>query len=159
MDSSAPNKVGVRAPVQQLSGTRIDTGMNALLARRWRVPAALVVASSLFSLGMFHQTLREMVETWYTSRTFSHCFLIFPLFLYLVWVRRERVQELIPEPNWWGLPLLGFLAIIWLVGHMGEARVVQEFALVAILVALLWTILGTAVARVLAFPLAFLFFA
>lgn len=160
MSLSAPNEVGVRAPAQPIPVPRTPgPGGIARLADRWRVPAVLVLTSSLLTLGMFRQTLREMVETWYSSRTFSHCFLILPLFLYLVWVRRKRVQALTPEPNFWGLAVLGFLAISWLVGNIGEARVVQEFALVAILVVLLWTILGAAIARALAFPLAFLLFA
>jgi EpsI family protein len=44
-------------------------------------------------------------------------------------------------------------------GNLGEVRVIQEFAMVSILVAVVWTILGTVVIRALSFPLLFLFFA
>jgi exosortase A len=81
------------------------------------------------------------------------------VFLYLVWIRREHVEELKPRPNYWGLPLLGGLAFVWLLGNLGEVRLVQEVAVVAMLVAVIWTLLGTGVVRALAFPLLFLFFA
>lgn len=61
--------------------------------------------------------------------------------------------------NYWGILLLGSLATLWILGSLGEVKVVQEFAAVAILEAIAWTLLGTRVVRALAFPLLFLFFA
>ncbi len=62
----------------------------------------------------------------------------------------RTLAALRPTPNYWGLPLLVGLAAVWLLGNLGEVRVVQEFALVAILVALVWAALGTAVVRAFA---------
>jgi exosortase A len=136
-----------------------DSVSRASIVGHWRRPAILAIISLVAVLVSFRQTLLAMGSTWYSSRTFSHGFLIFPLFLYLIWVRRERILALRPSPNYWGLPLLGVLALVWLLGNLGEIKVVQELALLAILVALVWTLLGTAVVRALRFPLAFLFFA
>lgn len=125
----------------------------------WRRLVVLLVGSYLVILGLFWQTVTSLVRTWYSSRTFSHGFLVLPLFLYLVWLRRGRLAALRPIPDYRRLPLLLGLAAMWLLGNLGEIRVVQELALVAILVALIWTLLGTAVVRALRFPLAFLLFA
>jgi len=100
-----------------------------------------------------------MLQTWAGSRTYSYCFLIPPLFFYLVWIRRRATAKLVPSPNFWGLPVLGGLALIWILGNLGDVRVVQEFAIVAMLIALVWTLLGNDVVRALQFPLLFLFFA
>jgi exosortase A len=121
--------------------------------------AALTVGSCLLLLLMFRQTTIEMVRAWYDSRTYSHCFLILPLFVFLVWMRREHLARIGTEPNLWALPVITILGFLWLLGNLGEARVMEEFALVGILVAAVWALLGRAKARVLAFPLAFLFFA
>jgi exosortase A len=99
------------------------------------------------------------VNAWLSSRTFSHGFLIVPLFLYLVWVRRSRLAVLRPKQNYWGLPVLVILSGVWVVGSLGDIRVVQQFALVGMLDAMIWILLGSAVVRALWFPLAFLFFA
>jgi exosortase A len=125
----------------------------------WRGPALLYFISCATAVVLFHNTLLLMVDTWYRSRTYSHCFLILPLFAYLVWLRRERAARIQPAPNYLGLPVLLVLSLVWLAGNLGEIRVVQEFALVAILITLTWTLLGNAVVRALAFPLFFLFFA
>jgi exosortase A len=100
-----------------------------------------------------------MGYTWYASRTYSHCFLVLPLFLFLVWTRRRKLAHLTPEPDVMGLPVIALLAFAWLLANLGEARVAKEFALVGMLVALVWTLLGRRVIRAMAFPLAFLFFA
>jgi exosortase A len=53
---------------------------------------------------------------------------------------------------------LAVLAFVWLLGNLGEVKLVQELAVVAMLVTLVWTLLGTAMVRALRFPLIFLFF-
>lgn len=129
------------------------------LASYWRKPGILLGALFAAVLPLFWQTVDSIVKTWYSSRTFSHGFLIVPMALYLVWIRRQRVAGMRPKPNYWGLPLLLALSGVWLLAALGDVRIVQEFALVAILDALIWTVFGTSVVRALWFPLAFLFFA
>jgi len=125
----------------------------------WYWPTLFLFVCFASVLVLFRHTLLSMVNTWYGSRTYSHCFLIFPIFLYLVWVRRGDVARLKPAPDYWGLPLLGGLASVWVLANLAEVRIAQEFAVVAILIVLVWTLLGTAVVRALAFPVLFLFFA
>jgi exosortase A len=125
----------------------------------WGRSGLLLFVCSAWVLVVFRHTLLLMVGTWYGSRTYSHCFLILPLFFYLVWIRRDRIASLKPVPNSWGLPLLGSLVLVWVFANLGEVKIMQEFAMVAILVVLVWTLLGTAVVRALSFPLLFLFFA
>src|SRR5579872_1801751 len=125
----------------------------------WRKLAVLLGALSAAFLALFWPTAWSIGETWYSSRTFSHGFLIVPMFLYLVWVRRDRLAALRPRPNYWGVPVLLLLCGIWLGASLGEVRVLQQFALVAMLDVLVWIALGTEVIRALWFPLAFLFFA
>jgi exosortase A len=125
----------------------------------WRKPGILIGALFAAILLLFWQTAESIGKTWYSSRTFSHGFLIVPMALYLIWVRRQRVAWMRPKPNYWGLPLLLVLSGVWLLAASGDIRIVQQFALVGILFVLVWTVFGTSVVRALWFPLAFLFFA
>jgi exosortase A len=81
------------------------------------------------------------------------------MFVYLVWARRESLGRLRLQSNYWGLPTLGTLIFIWIVGNLSEVRVFQEFLVVLIIVVIAWTLLGTAIIRSLAAPIIFLFFA
>jgi exosortase A len=123
---------------------------------RWGLLLVVCCGAILVS---FRQTLLLLLDTWYRSRTYSHCFLILPLFFFLIWIRRKSVADLKPLPNYWGLPLLCVLTFVWIMGNLGEVRVVQEFAVISIFIALVWTLMGTAFVRALAFPLLFLYFA
>lgn len=111
------------------------------------------------ALVLFWGTAQSIVAIWYRSGTFSHGFLILPISLYLVWLCRRRLALLQPMPSRAGLLLLGILGFGWLLGDLTSVLVVQQLALVAMLPALVWAVLGTSVARGLLVPLAFLFFA
>jgi exosortase A len=124
--------------------------------KRWLLLLSLPVTTALFS---FHHTLFLMVGTWYHSRTFSHCLLIVPMFAYLVWIRRERFADLQPQPEYWALAAVGTFVLVWILGNLGEVRFLQEFAVVAIVVAVAWALLGSAILRALALPILFLLFA
>src|SRR5579872_6632634 len=141
------------AEAQLAFATPPATPAGPLPPLAWRKLAFLVGALSAASLALFWRTAWSIGETWYSSRTFSHGFLIVPMFLYLVWVRRSRLAALCPKPDYWGLPLLLVLSGAWLAASLGDVRVAQQFALVAIINALVWTSLGTEVVRALWFPL------
>ena len=134
-----------------------ETGGVSIPAH-WRWPALLMVCLIVATIGFFWQTAWLVGNTWYSSRTFSHGFLVLPLAVYLVWIRRHRIVASRPKPNYWGLPFLAILAFAWLLANLGDVRIVQQFALVSILVVTVWLVLGSVVTRALWFPLAFLFF-
>jgi len=159
MGHHSSTELGNRVSGQQASVVRTDVATRVGIAPEWRGPAIVAFICVGSVLMIFRQTLLALERTWYTSRTFSHCFLMVPLFVYLTWIRRKQVAATKPAPNYWALPLIALLAIVWLLGNLGEVRVIQEFALVAILIALAWGLFGRSVVRVLAFPLALLFFA
>jgi exosortase A len=158
MDSTRRNQFGSRACVPE-APFRATVPSGSPVSRRWRILASLAFLCFFAALLAFRETVVAMVTTWYSSRTFSHCFLVFPLSVYLIWRRRKQLAAIDPSPNLWGLFVLGFLSIIWVLGNLGEIRLVEEWAFIGILVGIVWTLLGSAVFQVLDLPLAFLVFA
>ena len=77
---------------------------------------------------------------------------------YLVWERRAELAAATREGTWWGLPVLlaGIAALI--VGDVGAENFLTRSSLIVILAGLVLLHLGTRIARILAFPLAYLFF-
>ncbi len=125
----------------------------------WRSALLLLTALLVGLFALYWQTFVSMVAIWERSETFTHGFLIFPISLWLVWRRRERLARLAPRPDWRALPVLALLGGIWLTARVADVLVVQQLAFVAMLIAAVWAVLGWRVAWELAFPLGFLFFA
>ncbi len=132
---------------------RPEKAVAAWTATVWVVAAAVVVF-----LAMFFATFRAMAATWLYG-TFSHGFLILPIVLYLIWVRRADLVAARPRPTYWLLGPMAVFSLGWLLGWVSDAKVVYECAAVAMLVLLVGTIVGKEIAWKFRFPLAFLLFA
>lgn len=129
------------------------------LFRAWQQALVILGASWIVCINFFSDTVFSAVAQWQQSQTFSHCFLVFPITIYLIWSQREKIINLAPSPNYWGLPILALLGVGWLLGHLGAVLVVQQVAMVAMLQVLVFTVVGWPVTRALFFPLSFLIFA
>ncbi len=119
-------------------------------------------AAGLFCLALlsiFHETAWSMVYIWSRSDTFAHGFLILPISLWLIWTRRELLVAVNPRPAWWVGLLLLPLGFGWLLAWLVDVAVIQQFALVAMMIVGVWAILGHRLGSVVAFPLFFLLFA
>ncbi len=122
---------------------------------------ALVAAGGclVLLLLLFHQTAWSMVNTWMSSGSYGHAFLIVPLSAYLIWRRRFVVEPVMPMPMYVGLIPLAAACLAWTIGDLAGLQFVKQFALVGMVPAILLTVLGWEVVRRLAFPLFFLIFA
>jgi len=125
----------------------------------WTFVLPMMVAMVAGLLAVFHETAWSMVSIWYRSETFAHGFIIVPISLWLVWEKRRQLQTLSPEPEYRVLVLLAGAGFVWLAGYLVNAQVIQQLALVSILILAVWSMLGNRIAWQLAFPLGFLFFA
>jgi exosortase A len=119
-------------------------------------------AAGLFFLAVlliYHETAGSMVRVWSSSETFAHGFLILPISLWLVWRLREEIGHLKPVSALWVGLLVIPLSTVWLLAWLVDVAVIQQLAVVAMIITGLWAILGHRLAGVLAFPLFFLFYA
>lgn len=99
-----------------------------------------------------------MVSIWSRSDTFAHGFLVLPISLWLVWIKRDHLLMRNIRPAPWVAALLIPPSLLWLLAWMIDVSVVQQLALVTLLIVGVWAILGHKLAAVLAFPLFFLYF-
>jgi len=123
---------------------------------------AAIWAAAIFAvalLAIFHATAWSMVAIWLRSETFAHGFLILPISLWVIWSERDDLRHIIPAPAPAVALLLLPIGFGWLLASLVDVLVVQQLALVALLITGLWTILGHQLTRALAFPLLFLFLA
>ncbi|HMV00249.1 MAG TPA: exosortase A [Rhodocyclaceae bacterium] len=137
---------------------------SARLAGKTAAPGWTPALGALFALlawiGVWYwQTLSGMVAIWARSDTFAHGFVVAPIALWLVWRARDALMRESPAPAPWVLLPALLLGTIWLAGDLVAANAATQFAVVGMIIAAVVAVLGRVAAGVIAFPLAFLFFA
>ena len=129
--------------------------------RSWTVALAAICGYALWLLLWYRETVASMVSIWYRSDTFAHGFVILPIALWLIWRKRHELSRVEPQPGVFVLPILALVLAggLWLLGDLGDVLAARQFAWITLLVAGIWLLVGNAVARRIAFPLAYLYFA
>lgn len=112
----------------------------------------------LLPLLAYFGTAASIVSIWERSDTFAHGFVIVPITLWLVWRRRAQVALLPVRPCWPALAALLVCGAIWMLAMLGDVLVLRQYAFAAMLPLAVLAAYGVAIARALAFPLAFLLF-
>jgi exosortase A len=120
--------------------------------------AGLGLLAALAVLLVFHETALELAQIWWRSETFAHGLIVAPISCWLIWNKRQRLATEVIRPSFAALIPLGLGGFGWLLGRATSVAALEHFALVAMLISALWAVWGNAIARVLTFPLGFLFF-
>lgn len=124
-----------------------------------RSPLLLLLALFVIQGLVYAGTYWSMIQIWWRSETFAHGFLIFPISVYLIWSRRHQLRNISDQPDYRGLPFIALCGFIWLLAQLADVLVIQQFAVIAMIPALVWTACGWRKAWAMAFPLSFLLFA
>lgn len=137
----------------------MNNTMSASAKFTWPKAALLALLAVVGLVALYWPTFHSMVQIWERSETFAHGYVIFPISAWLIWTRRHQLARIDPQADLRGLVLLGLAAMGWLLADAGSVQVVAQYALIAMLIAAVWALLGWAVVWALFFPLMFLFFA
>ncbi len=112
----------------------------------------------LLSINIYFATWSSMADIWIRSETFTHGFFVIPMSLWLIWQNKPLHKHLHPiKPSYLGLIFLLLNGMIWLVGSLINALVVEQYALIGILIGSLWFYLGNDTSKKISFPLFFLY--
>lgn len=114
---------------------------------------------ALLAWGLiFRPEVMAAVHTWDASTAYNHCYLILPIFLYLVWDRREVILGLCARPTagmiWLGVPL----AAVWLVAERLGIMEGRQLIALSFLQLLLYSVLGREIYLRLLGPFLYLYF-
>jgi exosortase A len=109
-------------------------------------------------LVLFRDTAAAMVAIWWRSETFTHAFLVPPIVGWLVWRRRHVLAGVEPRPAYWMLLPMAAVCVLWLLGELASVNAATQLALVTLIILCVPALFGIAAARLILFPLAFLYF-
>jgi exosortase A len=128
-------------------------------ARGWACALPILATTVLAILAIYRDTAKSIAAIWSSSETFAHGYLIVPMTLILVWMKRREVAALAPRPDILGFLLLAAAGFAWLAAEAAQVQVLMQYAVVAMVPAAVLAVAGRRVAWALAFPLAFLLLA
>lgn len=97
-------------------------------------------------------------QSWGPEGGFEHAKLIPLIFLFLIWTAREDLRQATVSSSRWGFVFLALGILFFLVGARTLQGRVALFALPFLLFGIVLYVWGPRVARILLFPIAFLFF-
>jgi len=125
----------------------------------WRLPLLFLALAWALLAALYYDTGADMIGIWNRSETYAHAWVVPPISAWLVWRRRADLAVLTPAPAPGWLWLLLPLGVMWLLGNVAVANAALHFSLMGMVVLMVPALLGTEVARRIAFPLGFMFFA
>jgi len=124
----------------------------------WRAPLAMFAGAALVLFAVFAEDWRAMAGQWWNTSTYNHVVLVPPIVGWLVWQRRGELARLAPTAWWPGLAVFAGATVLWVLGSFAGFDLARQTAAVAMLGALVLTILGPRVGWALAFPLGYMAF-
>ena len=123
----------------------------------WRMLGVAFATGALVLGYLFWQEIVGAYRVWLGSTAYSHCFLVLPVALYLIWERRKVLADAVPEPDFRVLLLLPFLSGAWLLAAVLNVLEGQQFLLMAMVQVMLLGVLGWRLYRLLLGPFLYLF--
>lgn len=107
---------------------------------------------------IFFREIRAAVDVWNASTAYSHCYLVLPMTLYLLWERRHVFYSAAVKPEaLWSLAAIP-ITLVWLVSERLGFMEGRQLAAIAGVELLLLTIFGRNLFTRISGPLLFLFF-
>lgn len=132
--------------------------MNIEAIKSHRKTIILITLLTGFFILAYLPVWKRLITTWLNSDDYSHGFFIIPISIYVVWRKKEILNNFKPSLSWWGLPFVIFSILLYLFAHYTEILTLVSFSMVLLFSAMIIYFYGLRMFRELLFPLAFLLF-
>lgn len=135
-----------------------EAGELQIFKSQWAWHLGALGALLALILGLFQYEVVNAVQVWWIYPTYSHCFLILPISLWLIWGMRDELRATSPSLAPQALALVPVILLIWVAAKLATINEVRQLAVVALIQVALLAMLGTRIYRMILFPALFLFF-
>jgi exosortase len=86
---------------------------------------------------LYHHVVTNLVGQWWHDPEYSHGFFVPILAGWILWRERRKLQEMLPDPSWWGVPIILCAMGLLIVGTFGAEIFVSRISLLILLAGLL----------------------
>jgi exosortase len=118
----------------------------------------LVIGALLIAFGLTYATvIAGLVRQWATDDNYSHGFFVVPLAIYFAWQRRSALARAEFRPSGAGVLVIAASLLLYLAGVLGAELFLTRVSLVGVIAGTVLYLFGRQHARILAFPVGFLF--
>ena len=128
----------------------------------WGLAGLSVAVLLLLLLWMYRDTVLHVTSFWNrwdSGESYAHGYLVLAICFYLIFRQRRALARLTPCANAAALVAVIASALLWLAAAVTGVLMVQVIALLLLFLSVIWTALGSQVARRLLFPVLILVFA
>jgi len=136
--------------------------MNAeQMKKTWCLAVSSIATLLLLTLALYQQTAFYLIGLWNQLDVgeYAHGYLVLAISGYLIFNSRQRLAALVPCIEYRALFGVVTASMLWMVAALVDVQMLQTVGLLLLILALVWTVLGKQVIRVLAFPVLFTAFA
>jgi exosortase D (VPLPA-CTERM-specific) len=127
----------------------------------WRLTWGPILAAATvgaLSLWLFWDGIWLMGAWWITVPEYSHCLLIPPVAVFLIWQQKDRLERIPFEGSGWGVALVLLGGALLVLGQLATIYTLVQYAYVVTLYGLVLSFTGTRAFRVIAIPMLILAF-
>ena len=123
-----------------------------------QVNTALVGCLVILSIFLFIPVIRDLFSIWYKNSDYSHGFMVIPLSIYFVWMKREELKAIDIKPSWIGLPLFCISVAIYIIAYITNFHTLTFISIPAVMFSLILFHGGWSLAKKLIPAILFLIF-
>ena len=138
-----PSRKGERAPTatSRHGGAVQTASAESLRVTSWGYLAAVAVVVTVF-VWMFWPTIRELAAVWEQEPDYSHGYMVAPLAIVLLWLRKDTFPGQLRAPAWLGLVLIAASMAVSIAGKRYFLTPFAGWALVIWVAGACWLLLG-----------------
>lgn len=118
---------------------------------------AVLLAGCALLIWASYTSLLNMVQRWEGSEEYGYGYMIPVITLFLIWQRKDKLEQIPFTGSWLGTVLLLAGLLIVLVGHLSALNSITQYGFVVAIIAAVYAVLGGAAFQVVLVPLLLLF--
>lgn len=116
-----------------------------------------IIFTGTFTL-LYASTFMSLFHTWSTNEDYSHGFLIIPVSLYLLWMKKDELFRQKLMPSNWGFLLIFLWAVLYFIGNAGSISAFTSYSMIVFLMGVIIAATGFHIGKMVLFPVLFLIF-
>jgi exosortase A len=111
------------------------------------------IALLLLWFVVYFLPLKNLVTVWLGSETYTYCFFIVPIVLYLIYEKKNELAAINYQITWWPLIPLFITQAVYLLADLSGISVITQLAAYGSLLCLVALVYGNQLVKAIIFPL------